>query len=163
MQFNKPSTATLSKPYAWVHHRDPAFDQDAEGFSAAALDEALAGNHWDRIDRWLKPGRKGPTVFTLKHLSMDVIRGLQGFMSANGFPSAARRACAIALEGIDNKDGKPVPIKQEARDPLFAVSCLSDEVMDLLEYAGCDEGLERGEVVTFIGARALRGAQPPGN
>jgi hypothetical protein len=162
MQFKKP-TATLSGSYYWVHHRDPAFAKDAEGLSAAAIDEALLGNHGDRIDRWTKPGSKGPARFKLRHLSMDTVRALIGYADQAGWPLALRRACACALEAIENPSGQPVPLGASVRDPALMVDSLSNETMEMLEYAGCDEGLERGEIVTAIGSRALRSSKAPGN
>ena len=163
MQIERP-TATLSEPYWWTYWRDPAFDQRAEGFSAEALNEALEGGHWDRINAWLKPGKKGPARFKLRHLLSPTVRHLQGLMAQRGALLICQRSCAMALMEIENPDGKPFPVRQSARDAEFGETCLTDDLMEVLEYAGCsDGGLEKGEVVTAIGARALRSATPSGN
>lgn len=162
MHFDKP-TATLAQPYYWVHHRDPSIDQNAEGFSQSALSEALLANRVDLINGWIKPGRKGPTRFKVQHLPAAIMRALSGFMEQHGFPLAAHRAVALALLAVENPDGQPVELDRSARDATFLAPCLSDQTMEMLERAGCDEGLETGEVVNWLGAAILNAEKKPGN
>ena len=163
MHFSNKPTATLAKPYYWVHFRDPSFDQTIEGFSQKALAEALEGEHWDRINGWVKPGRKGPARFKVQHLPSATMRAMQGFMEQHGFWLAAHRAVAMALTDIENPDGQTVALDRMARDMVFNAPCLTDETMEMLERAGCDEGLEKGEVVSLLGAAILKAAQRSGN
>lgn len=181
MAYQLIKTSGLSKPYVWIDYCDPAFDlpgngfvddegdPSAEGWRAGlhkfrlALEEALEGNHMDRVKGWLKPGEE-PTFWTLRHLTDDDRRYVTDeHIKKTGETisfQVLKEVAGLALCGVRNlakENGQPFEFTQTARHPVIKSKCAPKDVLDKLS------AIDEGGVLTRIGLHALNRTRPSGN
>ena len=152
------STSTLVSDYVVLFSKDPAIDQEAEGFGDIWEEYLKTGDH-EKIP--IKPGA-APTLFRLKHLrgyaKRQLLQKIGSTVTESGLPSGAgvflaAQVCLLGIENLSDTEGKSFFVDTKYSKE-YKTQIIADDTMDFLD------DIEDGELVNELGVRAILAVAP---